>query len=187
MFGLVPTVILVLPDFPRDKDDQTVDPFCPFQQAFGTPFTVWHYQVENLFEVVWGAPDQSTSCGREWGRLCVSVGCNPPPPRVYNLFGGTFFLLNEMTRSRPSFCRILYTKPDRQRHQGLTSNKCCTISFSWSQKGQAYTELLHINDVLMLLKMPRFEVVVAFLKKLFRRKKTANSILGTLVLWSLDR
>lgn len=122
-----------------------------------------------------------------WGWLCVSVGCNPPPPRVYNLFGGTFFLLNEMTRSRPSFCRILYTKPDRQRHQGLTSNKCCTISFSWSQKGQAYTELLHINDVLMLLKMPRFEVVAAFLKKLFRRKKTANSILGTLVLWSLDR
>jgi len=53
MLGLVPlkTVILVLPDFPRDKDDQAVDPLWPFQQPFGTPFAAWHHQVENLFEV----------------------------------------------------------------------------------------------------------------------------------------
>ena len=92
------SVILVLPDFPRDKDDQAVDPLWPFQQPFGTPFTAWHHQVENLFEVGWGAPE-----------------------------------------ARPSFCRILYTKPDEQRRRRLTSNKCCTVSFSWSQRGQAYS------------------------------------------------
>ena len=132
------SVILVLPDFPRDKDDQAVDPLWPFQQPFGTPFAAWHHQVENLFEVGWGAPE-----------------------------------------ARPSFCRILYTKPDEQRRRRLTSNKCCTVSFLGHKGGKHIAEHLHINDVLMLLKiqwlnqihaMPRFEVAAGFLKKIFRKK-----------------
>jgi hypothetical protein len=65
MFGLVPlkTVIVVLSDFLRDKDDQAVDPLWPFRQPFGTPFTAWHHQVENLFEVAGGAPEARASVG----------------------------------------------------------------------------------------------------------------------------
>jgi len=88
----------------------------------------------------------------------------------------------------PSFCRILYTKPDEQRRRRLTSNKCCTVSFSWSQRGQAYGRTFTHqwcidatkNTVTLTKSMPcQDSKLLQVFSKIFL-EKTANSILGTL-------
>jgi hypothetical protein len=60
----------------------------------------------------------------------------------------------------------------------IHQSKWCVDAKPWTlnlytpkqQSENAYTEHFHINDVSMLLKMPRFEVAAGILKKIFRLK-----------------